>query len=107
MKRTQLKRYTPIRQVSRKRARQNRERRAMATRRYGPDRPLCAWPGDTPHWADAFHEPLTRARGGSITDEENTVPMCNLHNSMLTTLTGARLREAYDLGLIKHSWGAA
>jgi hypothetical protein len=99
VKRTALKRRTPIRQVSRKRARQNRERRAMARRLY-PDRPPCAVPW-CPRWADDLHEPLTRARGGSITDEQNTRAVCRQHNDELT------LEPAwgYELGFLVHSWG--
>lgn len=105
MKRTRLERRTPLRRVSRKRAQENRQRRKMASRRYGPDRPLCVWPGP-PHWADAFNEALTRARGGSITSEANTHPMCNLHNGMLASTPDSELGWAYAIGLIRHSWEA-
>ena len=104
-RRTPLQRRTPLRQVSRKRARENRQRKADANAEHGPERPLCAWPSDSPHWADAWHEPLTRARGGSITDPANRMPMCNLHNGMLSSLTGPQLVWAYEAGLLIHSWG--
>jgi hypothetical protein len=95
-------RQKPIKPVSLKRARQNRERAAMADRLY-PDRRegtvMCAVPW-CPRLADDLHEPLTRARGGSITDEDNAEPVCRQHNGELT------LEPAwgYDLGLLKHSW---
>jgi hypothetical protein len=91
-----------INPVSDKRRAENRERRAMADRRW-PDRRdgtvMCAKPG-CGHPADDLHEILPRGRGGSITDEENTIPLCRQHNEELT------LEPAwgYELGLLKHSW---
>ena len=97
---------TPIRKVSAKRARQNRERAAMADQRW-PDRregtAMCAVPGCGP--ADDLHEVLTRARGGSITDPENTVPLCRQHNHDLAQKPESELGWAYKAGLLKHSWG--
>ncbi len=87
--------------VSSRRQRANRERRAMADRRF-PERPRCVVPWCT-RMADDLHEPLTRARGGSITDEENTVPVCRQHNEELTMDPA----WGYELGLLKHSWDAA
>jgi hypothetical protein len=78
----------------------------MKEQRFAQERPLCVVPGPS-HWADDLHEPLTRARGGSITDEANTVPMCRAHNDMLAQRPESELGWAYDLGLLKHSWGAA
>ena len=97
-----LKRGKRLRVVSAKRARENRERRAMARQRFPEMNPCCIVPWCT-RMADDLHEILTRARGGSITDEENTVPVCRQHNEELT------LEPAwgYDLGLLKHSWGGA
>lgn len=110
MKRSPLRRYTPlkggtplrrtpIRPVSAKRQRENRERRAMAEQRWPDGRPLCVVP-----WcgllADDLHEPLTRARCGSIVSEDNTEPTCRGHNEELT-------REpawGYELDLLVHSW---
>ncbi len=95
-----LARRTPLRAVSVKRQRENRERRAMADQRW-PDGevPACVVP-----WcrrlADDLHEPLTRARGGSITDEDNTVPLCRGHHDDLT----GEADWGYELDLIVHSW---
>ena len=95
-----LKRNKGLRAVSVKRARQNRERRAMADRRW-PDRRdgtvMCYVPG-CPLPADDLHEILPRGRGGSITDEENTVPTCRDHNEELTKSPA----WAYRLGVLKH-----
>lgn len=58
--------------------------------------PWCTQAGDSPH------EPLTRARGGSITDDRNIIMVCHLHNQALT----GEPAWAYVLGLLAHSWGA-
>lgn len=84
--------------VSGKRRAENRERRAMAERRFPEMNPRCAVPWCT-RPADALHEILSRARGGSITDPENTVPACNICNEALTHEPD----WGYRLGLIKHS----
>ena len=93
-----------IKAVSDKRRAENRERAAMADRRW-PDRRegtvMCAVPG-CPRPADDLHEILTRARGGSITDEANTVPVCRQHNGELTLEPD----WGSDLGLLRHSWDA-
>jgi len=65
--------------------------------------PRCIVPG-CPRLADDLHEPLTRARGGSITDEANCVPMCRGHNDDLAHLPESELGWAYQLGLLVHSW---
>jgi len=95
-----LKRSKGLRAVSVKRARQNRERRAMADRRW-PDRRegtvMCYIPG-CPLPADDLNEILPRGRGGSITAEENTIPTCRGHNEELTKSPA----WAYRLGLLKH-----
>jgi hypothetical protein len=95
---SQLKR-TSLRQTSRKRNQENRERRAMANELWPDGRPACAKP-DCGRQADDLHEPLTRARQGSITDPDNGVPVCRQHNSELT------LEPAwgYELALLVHSW---
>jgi hypothetical protein len=90
----------PIKPVSDKRRAENRERRAMADHRW-PDRRdgivMCAVP-DCGRPADDLHEILPRGRGGSITDEKNTVPTCRQHNEELTKSPA----WAYRLGLLKH-----
>lgn len=93
-------RRTPIKQVSAKRQRENRQRRAMADQRW-PDRRegtvMCAvpWCGQR---ADDLHEILPRGRSGSITDPDNTVPVCRGHNEELTRSPA----WAYRAGLLKH-----
>lgn len=116
----ELVRYTPLRAVSAARQAENRLRRAMADRLF-PERPLCAvyvlsqdYPGVVPdlvirgcwRWADDLHEPLTRARGGSITDPQNAVPPCRPCHDVLTFWPDSELQWAYELKLLIHSWDA-
>ena len=93
----------PLRPVSKRRARQNRQRAAMADRLW-PDRRdgtvLCAVPGCGQR-AEDLNEILPRARGGSITDENNVHPACRGHNQELTL----EPEWGYRLGFLKHSWG--
>lgn len=53
----------------------------------------CAGPFD-------FHEVLTRARGGSITDPENILMVCRRHHDWITENPAASL----SLGLVRNSW---
>lgn len=110
----QPQRTTRIRPVSRKRARENRQRAAMAAALY-PERPLCdvyvlsqQRPGLVParvlarctRWGDDLHEPLTRARGGSITDPENARTPCRPCHGAVQLGP----EWAYTAGLMAHSW---
>jgi hypothetical protein len=95
-----LERRSGLRPVSARRARENRQRRKMIRALY-PERPLCVVPWCF-QWADDGHEPLTRARGGSITDPGNVVPVCRRHNEELTLEPS----WGYELGLLVHSWDA-
>ncbi len=95
----ELKRSGPLRPVSKKRQRENRERRAMVNERWpGGVRPRCIVPWCT-NLADDLHEPLTRARGGSITDPDNTVPVCRRCHDEI----GAEPAWAYRLVLLVRS----
>jgi hypothetical protein len=92
-------RKTGLKSMSNKRRRVNRVRRKVAHETFGAN-PVCAVP-KCGQWADDAHEPLTRARGGSITDPNNMVPLCRWHNDELAAEEPA---WAYPLGLLKHSW---
>lgn len=93
-----------LQSVSGKRRAENRERRAMADRLW-PDRRegavMCGCGRPECHrLADDLHEPLSRARGGSITDEDNAVPLARECHDEIT-----RGPEwAYEAGLVRHSW---
>lgn len=97
---TPLQQRTRIKPVSRKRAAENRERRAMVTRLY-PERPRCAC--GCGRLADDLHEILSRARGGSITDPANCVPLARYCHDKATNEDP----RFYAAGLVVHSWEAA
>ena len=102
-------RRAQIAPVSAKRRRENADRRAMVEQLWpGGERPLCVArrPGCT-RWADDLHEPLTRARGGSITNPDNAKPLCRHCHDLVTFAPESELGWAYDLGLLKHSWEAS
>jgi hypothetical protein len=88
MKRTPLHRRTPLRRVSLKRQRVNRERRELV-RRELTKRPRCEAGRLTPAPCGGrsvdIHEPLTRARGGSILDPANTVAVCRACHDWIHT----------------------
>jgi hypothetical protein len=52
--------------------------------------------------ADDLHEPLSRARGGSITDEANVRPLARECHDEITLGPD----WAYEAGLLRHSWDA-
>lgn len=96
-------RRAPLKPQSPKRAVENRQRRKMADERWPDGPPKCAVPG-CGNRADDLHEILSRARGGSITDPTNTVPLCRPHHNVITD---TEPEWAYELGLLRHSWEAS
>jgi hypothetical protein len=95
-----LTRTTRLRTQSKKRAKENRERSAMADRLWPGRTPECVVPG-CPRLADDLHEPLPRGRGGAIDDPDNAVPVCRPHHDELTFQNPA---WGYELELLVHSW---
>ncbi|MCW2918539.1 MAG: hypothetical protein JWN52_6607 [Actinomycetia bacterium] len=93
-----LARTTEISKVSDKRKAENRERRKVALATFGRN-PMCAVPRCTEPAVDV-HEPLTRGRGGSITDPDNMVPLCRPHHDEIQLGP----EWAYQQDLMKHSW---
>lgn len=80
-----LQRKTPLRRVSKRTAKRNRQRTVFRNEQLAA-RPRCEardtiwtvdpnWAGCT-SWATDLHEPLTRARGGSVLDAANTIATC-------------------------------
>lgn len=98
----ELVRYAPLRAVSAARAAENRLRRKIVDQLY-PERPVCHRPGCYQP-ADDIHEPLTRARGGSIVDPENMCPLCRTCHDLVTFAPESELGWAYEAGLLRHSW---
>ena len=86
-----------MRPVSKKRAAENRRRRALIARMQEDGRPSCVNCGAP---AEDLHEVKTRARGGSISDPANVVPLCRTCHTWVTT----HPLEAHAEGLLKHSW---
>lgn len=93
-------RRTPLRARSKKTERLYRQRRPLVARLL-VERPVCEVP-----WclnpSTEIHEPLTRARGGSILDETNCKAICGLHHDLI------HLEDPiwYELGFLRHSWEA-
>lgn len=94
-----LQRTSRIKPMSARRVKENRERRAMVTRLY-PERPRCAC--GCGRLADDLHEILSRARGGSIVDPANCVPLARVCHDKATNEDP----RFYRLGLVMHSWEA-
>ena len=69
-------------------------------RQLWPETPVCVVAGCT-RLADDVHEPLSRARGGSITEPANAVAICRPHHDELTF---GEPEWAYEQGLKVHSW---
>lgn len=86
-----------VRRVSKKRARENRLRRKAVDEKYG-DSPACEVlaEGCTGRAVDV-HEPLTRARGGSIVDPDNMVAVCRVCHDWIH----ANPVEATELGWLR------
>ena len=95
---------TKIRAVSSKRLKENVERKRRMIEHFGPqDEWKCQLAPniDTPCFGPiAGHEILKRSRGGSITDMDNIMLACSMHNSWVEDNPD----EAHRLGLAKHSW---
>ena len=72
---------SPIRAVSKKRQAEQRKRTKMLRETFGRT-PSCRRCG---RLADDAHEVLSRARGGSITDPENIVPLCRPCHDEITS----------------------
>lgn len=100
-----IERRARLRPVSAAQAAENRLRRKIVSQLFG-EQPVCAGPCGG-NWADDVHEPLTRTRGGSITDPANMVPLCRPCHDLVTFAPESELGWAYDAGLLRHSWDGA
>ena len=104
---TPLRRGGPIRPVSDRRQAENAQRRAMIAGLAGGERPLCdVWAAMAPEWctrwADDAHEPLSRARLGSITDPGNCRFLCRACHDLVTFRPESEIGWAFRLGLVRH-----
>lgn len=91
---------TPLRHRSKKTQRVYVERRKVVASRLEAF-PICEVPWCT-HPSEDVHEPLTRARGGSITDPDNIRAVCRMHHDLIHL----EPTWAYEYGFLKHSWEA-
>jgi len=99
--RSALPRVMHLQGRSAKSAAEDRER-GRVLRSLFPEPVVCAVP-ECMQVATDPHEPLTRARGGSITDPDNILGICRHHHSEIH----AEPAWAYELGLLRHSWEAS
>lgn len=99
MKRTPLKRKTPLKPRSDKTAAKYVDRRAFVADQLRR-RPCCEFPLRCWNRAVDIHEPLLRSRGGSILDPENTVALCREHHDWVH----ANPAKATELGLMKSAY---
>ena len=106
---------SPIAPVSKKRRKENRKRKKLTDSMKANGPVMCQFlqrvPVDDHSYcvdgcgfrADDLHEVVSRARGGSITDPENCVPLCRQHHRWVTE----HPLEAAELGLSKRKEGLA
>jgi hypothetical protein len=92
---------TPLRPRSKKRAALYVQRRRLVAEVLAAH-PVCEVPWCI-HPATDIHEPLTRARGGSITDPENVKAVCRMHHDLIHL----EPEWAYEFGFLVHSWDAS
>lgn len=85
-------RRAPIRPVSAKRRAEQQVRRDLASP-YEHERCWIGLPGCT-GWAEAWHELVSAAQGGSRTDTRNLCASCDMCNASIETLA-----DRYALGL--------
>jgi hypothetical protein len=95
---------TPINKVSKKRQRENAQRRKVLIEKYGlPDTWRCELGsiiGSACHGPIHGHELLKRSRGGSITNPDNIMLACDYHNGWVELYPSI----AEQLHLSRHSW---
>jgi len=109
---TPLKRKTPLKPISDKRRKAAGARRTFVREQLSL-RPYCEAglkigdyctqhhlnAGSCSKYAVDIHEPLTRARGGSIVDPENSVSLCRICHDWIHN----NPKAATELGLLKRA----
>ena len=104
MKRTPLKRKTPLKRtgslapVSKKRARTNRQRAKFVQEELS-NRQWCEAhvPNVCTRYSVEIHEPFPRSLGGSILDRANSIAICRACHRWVHD----NVKEACQLGLLK------
>ena len=108
MKRTPLKRKTPLKRtgslapISKRRAKTQRQRRAFVKEEL-ENRRWCEEkiPNVCTRYSTEIHEPHLRSQGGSILDRANSVAICRMCHRWVHDNVG----EAMKLGLIRSAYG--
>ena len=106
MKRTPLKRKTPLKRtgslapVSKKRAKTNRQRAKFVQEELS-NRAYCEAkiPQVCTRWSTEIHEPYPRSLGGSILDRANSVAICRMCHRWVHD----NVAEAEKIGLLKRT----
>lgn len=101
MKRTPIKRRTRVRAQSERRQ-QLAEARRVFVALVLQTHPYCQvrWDGKCQAHAIDVHEPLSRARGGSILDWSNALSICRYCHSMVHDHPA----EATERGFLRSAW---
>lgn len=101
MKRVPLERRTPLRARSRRQANTYRTRRAPLVADLLEERPVCQ--RCQAARSSEVHELKSRARGGSILEENNLAALCHACHAWITTNPAAATAE----GWLLPSWHTA
>lgn len=97
---TGLSRRAPLKPRSAKTAALYRNERVPLVAALFEELTVCEVPWCTSVATDP-HEPLTRARGGSITDPANVRKVCHEHNVQFGSDEQPWM---YELGFLRHPW---
>jgi|GEM_PF-2617556 hypothetical protein len=77
MKRTELKRKTPLRKMSKKMRKQKTQEAKLTQELLEKNNGVCALCGRVPDWRGfSKHEIVHRSQGGSAIDSNNTILIC-------------------------------
>lgn len=101
---------TPLRPVSKKKARENRERAQLMEARFGPSQWWRCWVRDRPlhmmtmgqcHGPVHGHEVVKSSQmKDARLDMDNIILLCNYHNGWVEDNPDT----AHDFGLMRHNW---
>lgn len=90
----------PINRFSKKARAKQSERKALLKRVVEGKPCKAVWDYRCTGRATDGHEIKSRARGGSILDDANVMPVCRYCHMMITT----HPLEAHERGFLKHAW---
>ena len=103
MKRTPLKRKTPMRQRSKKKNSELAQRRTLKADLLATRGPSCQAQTEVcTGAAHDMHERVLRSQGGSALDADNILLVCRPCHNWIHANPG----HSYELGLLRHDWQA-